>query len=147
MAWMAWLILAAALIQYSEMPDLISAALGVLVLGAGGFISWRFVFLRGARALRSVEWQENGEGGFLVELGRPGRRLAAIPEGCRRHAHLWLLRFQTGEGVVQALVDARRQQPRPLRRLARRLFRDSGTGEGLDPAEAPRGTDTIRAKV
>lgn len=146
-AWLAWLMTAAALILFSQLPGWLAAILIVSVSGAGGFALWRYVFLRGARALRRLEWPGE-EGTYHVALGLSGRRLAAMPEGCRRYTlHLWLLRFQTGEGPVQILVDTGRQDPKALRRLARRLFRDTDAAQGLVPAAGPRGTDTIRTKV
>lgn len=137
--------MAVASILMAELPALVECLLAILVAGAGIFALWRSVFLRGSRALRALEWPV-GEGTFHVCLGASGRRLPAVPEGCRRYGPLWLLRFETPEGVAQLLVDARCQDARALRRLGRRLFDDSASRDAAFPA-GRRGTDTIRPKV
>ena len=61
--------------------------------------------LRGGRALRALEWNE--QGAFLAVIGQPGRRLAAVadPASQRFGSWLWLLRFETAEGAIQVLLD------------------------------------------
>ncbi len=144
-AWVLWLMLAMASILLAELPALLECLLAILVAGAGGLALWRFVFLRGSRALRALEWPVS-EGTFHVCIGVPGRRLPAVPEGCRRYGPLWLLRFETAEGVAQLLVDARCQDARALRRLGRRLFDASASGDAAFPV-GRQGPDTIRPKV
>jgi hypothetical protein len=145
-AWVVWLIVAAAVVQLSGLPPLWKALIAASVSGAGGITLWRYVFLRGSRALRALEWSA-GEASYYVCLGGTHRRLRAVPEDCRRYGILWLLRFRTAEGLVQMLLDARCQDARALRRLARGLFHESASAEGSVRAAGSRGPDTIRPKV
>ena len=146
--WVTWLLMSGALVLLSGLPGLCRIFLAVLVLVAGGVTLRPLVFLRGARALRALEWP-SGEGVYHAWLGAAGgRRLSAIPEGCRQYGvNWWLLRFRTAEGVAQLLVDVRLQDAQAMRRLGRRLFRQSGTGDRAAAAAGRRGTDTIRGKV
>lgn len=139
--------MAVTLVLLSAIAPVLQLLLAVVVVAAGGAALRRFVWLRGSRALRALEWPAN-EGEYQVLLGPSGRRLAAFPDDCRQYGlQFWMLRFQTAEGAVQILVDARYQDAQALRRLGRRLFVDSGAGEGSDPAVGRRGTDTIPPKV
>lgn len=142
-----WLLTAVALVLQSDLSQSLRLLLAGLVVATGGATLWRFVFLRGPRALRALEWPAE-EGEYHVFLGHSGRRLRASPEGCRQYGtQWWLLRFQTADGVAQLLVDTGYQDAQALRRLGRCLFRDSGAGEGPVPAVGRQGTDTIGPKV
>jgi len=101
------------------------------VAAAGTRAVWRYVLLRGTRAVRSLEWRESdAQVEFHLWVGEPGRRLPAVPQACLRYGpFLWLLRFKTPEGTHQLLVDTACQDPAVLRRLSRRL--DWGSGAAV----------------
>jgi hypothetical protein len=130
-AWISWLLVCAALVQAAVgLPWVVRTAL-VLGFGAVGAI-WvrRTVLLHGPRALRVVEWTAQGR--FSVRLGQSRRCLPAEPaHGCQRYGpKLWILRFITAEGAVQAIVDPSRLDSGAVRRLGRHL-NVSGRGELL----------------
>jgi hypothetical protein len=125
--WLAWLVAAVMLTFQSSLPMVFQFAIAASTLWAGGMALHGYVLLRGASALRGLEWPAGEEGAYFVHLGPGLRRLPASPEGCERYGEqLWLLRFRTGEGWVKALIDTSGQDPRSLRRLGRRLFADVG---------------------
>ena len=132
-AWTVWLGLASAAILAASALSL-PVRLGVLcvLLSYGVFWVRRTVWLRGARALRAVEW---GEGEFRVEIGATRRRLPAIPgAGPYRYGNrLWILRFETPEGRFTAVVDGTLLPAGAVRRLARCL----GTCRGGEPVTIP----------
>jgi len=133
-----WLATAVALCAWCGLPAAVRGLLAALVLVTGGAALRRYVFMRGARGLRALEWPADEAGTYLVSVGSSGRWLPAIPQDCRRYgAGLWLLRFETGEGRVGALVDARRQEPRAIRCLAWQLFGRAGHSEGSAGRELP----------
>jgi hypothetical protein len=129
--WAGWLIMAGVLAAQARLPWLLGLSIATLVIGAAGHTLLSYVLLRGPRSLRALEWSGREADTYCVCIGPAGRRLAAIPEGCQRYGEaLWLLRFRTGEGVFQLLVETRRQDQRALRRLGRRLFGSGGSGSG-----------------
>jgi hypothetical protein len=121
-AWLAWLGMAGVLTVQTALSWPLRLAIMGLVVSIAGPTLWSYVLLRGPRALRALEWVAGEQGACHVFVGRAGRRLAAVPEGCVRYGGLWLLRFRTDEGLFHLLVDTGRQDPRALRRLGRRLF-------------------------
>jgi hypothetical protein len=130
-AWISWLLVCAAVVQAAVgLPWVVRAGV-VLGFGVVGAV-WvrRTVLLRGPRALRAVEWTALGR--FSVRLGESRRCLPAEPApGCQRYGpKLWILRFDTAEGAVQAIVDPSRLDPGAVRRLGRQL-NVSGRGELL----------------
>ena len=126
-AWLIWLAMAVALIWLAHLHWAPQLGLSILVVGSAGVTLRRFVLLRGPRAIRALEWAAGNEDEFFVCLGVAGRRLRAVPGDCRRYGcSLWVLRFQTDEGAYGLLVDTRLQEPRALRRLARRHIWGAG---------------------
>ncbi|HUQ09536.1 MAG TPA: hypothetical protein VM146_04410 [Steroidobacteraceae bacterium] len=122
-AWLGWLVMAGALAAHTQLPWQLRLAIAALVMGSGGHTLWSYVLLRGPRSLRALEWSGSEPDTYYVWVGPAGRRLAALPEGCRRYGTaLWLLRFRTAEGLFELLVETGRQDQRSLRRLGHRLF-------------------------
>ena len=131
--WLGWLVCAALAAFAADLAWVWRASIAISVLVAGGRTVWRCVLLRGPRAVRALEWQEppGGPARFFLWLGEPARRLPAVPQGCRRYGvFIWVLRFETAEGVRQLLVNTACQEPVALRRLSRRLDWDTGTAFG-----------------
>jgi hypothetical protein len=121
--WLAWLAAAVALVGQAALPAPWQLAIIAAVLAITVIPIRRQVFLRGDRAVRALEWSAAEPGSYYVRLGPSARRLTASPGACQRYGpYLWVLRFETSEGLVQLLIDARRQDPRATRRLACRLF-------------------------
>lgn len=139
--------MAVVLTLQSGLPLWLRMVIGALVVIAGGITLRRHVLLRGARALRALQWPGE-EGGYDLYLGPRLRRVTGIPEHPRRYGPtLWLLRFRTTEGLVEACVDTALQQPRPLRRLGGCLFGLSGRSAGAVTVAGRRQADTIPRKV
>lgn len=129
------------------LPWILRGLLAAMVVAFGGASLWRYVLLRGPRSLRALEWSVD-EPTYGLWLGQSGRRLPACADGCRRYgAGVWLLRFQTREGVVGALVDARCQDPRAIRRLSRQLSTLPDPPAGRVRAAGSRQADTMTDKV
>jgi hypothetical protein len=143
----AWLIMAVILTLQCGLPLCLRVLISALVLVAGGITLRRHVLLRGPRALRALRWPGE-EGGCDVYLGPGFRRMTASLEDPRRYGpHLWLLRFRTTEGLVEAFVDTGRQDPHAVRRLAGCLFGLSRRSAGAVTAAGRRQADTIPPKV
>jgi hypothetical protein len=145
-AWLIWLVVAVSLVQLTALPQLLKVVIAAAVVTAGCGTLWRFVFLRGSRGCRALEWSAE-EGLYYVYLGGSRRRLAAVPEECRRYGIAWVLRFRTTEGPAQLLLDTRYQDAQALCRLSRALFPESADAEGPVRAAGLQGPDTIRPKV
>jgi hypothetical protein len=139
--WMAAALLTIALAELPWIWRMLFAGL----LGLAGLPLRSFVLLRGPRALRALEWNEE----FFVWRGHPGqggRQLPAVPTLFRRYgASLWVLGFETVEGRCGLLLDTARQDPRSLRRLARRLDRGFGPGPG-EPASGKPGEKLLASR-
>lgn len=120
LALLVWLGLACAHVYANvALPATSRIALIALLASTVSFIR-RFVWLQGRRSIRALEWA--GQDRFQIRLGNGGRRLPAIPEGCRRYGPgIWLLYFRTSEGRLGLAVDTRIQEPAALRRLSRSL--------------------------
>ena len=128
-AWLCWLACAVLVTLFADLAWIFRLSIAFSVAVAGRRAVWRYVLLRGPGAVRALEWVDPGGAPvqFYLWLGKPARRLAAIPRGCRRYgAFLWILRFDTAEGTRQLLVNPACQEPVTLRRLSRRLDWDSG---------------------
>jgi hypothetical protein len=111
----------AAIVAASAMPWLLRASLVSALVSGGWFWLRRAVWLRGSRALRAVEWTAAGQ--FLVEAGDERRRLAATPAaGWQRFGvRLWILRFDTADGPLVAVIDSTTHRADAIRRLGRCL--------------------------
>jgi hypothetical protein len=102
-----------------------------------------FVLLKGPRAVRAIEWSDEGE--FVVFLG-PALRAQAASLGTgsfRFGLRLWILRFTTPLGPRSVLIAGGLQDPRKFRRLCRCLngLRRRASGRANRPAV------TIQRKV
>ena len=81
------------------------------------------VLLRGARAVRRLEWRDDGR--FGVWLGNETAPCPATlgPASFRLGIAFLVLWFETPVGRRLVLIDGGRQDPAAFRRLARRLAR------------------------
>lgn len=120
-AFVCWCALAAVVILAANAPGAIRACL-VLLLPLSLPAMFRFVLLRGRRAIRSIEW--NGQGGYQLGLGPERRRLAATLAGHQRLGlGLWTLEFRSPEGRFRVLVDTGLLPRNAACRLGRALRR------------------------
>lgn len=121
-AWVAWLALVIAVCWFAvALPASVRFAICVTV-AVSGFRGLRvFVLLRGPRAVRAIEWNE--EGSLSVCLGATLARCpAALAQGSfRLGLRFWILRFATQVGPRSVLVEEGRHSPRAFRRLSRCL--------------------------
>jgi hypothetical protein len=117
-----WLALVAAVCWFAvALPELARFALCVAV-AVSGFRSVRaFVLLRGPRAIRAIEWNE--EGTLTVCLGATlSSHPATLAKGSfRLGLRFWVLRFATPVGSRSVLVEEGRHSPHAFRRLSRCL--------------------------
>ena len=114
--------MAVALCLTSGLPWIVRGAVAFPVLVCAARVLRRYVFLRGEQSLRGVEWSATPSRYSLL-MGPSLRRVPATPDCCRRYGPgLWLLRFQSEEGLVTAMIDTRCQNAADIRRLARQLF-------------------------
>lgn len=146
MGWAAWLCVASLLALHCALPWPIRLSVALLLPGAAAATLWRCILLKGARAVRLVEWAGAADDCHVC-VGPERQRLRAKPQGCWRHGALWLLRFQSPEGRFQVLVDARYQNARAMRRLARHLLSVPGCAPGGPPDAWRRQADTMPPKV
>ena len=130
--WLGWLLCASLSTLAADLAWPLRLSIAIPVVALGSRAVWRFVLLRGAGAVRALEWFEpaGGPAQFFLWLGQPARRLPAVPRGCRRYGSFWVLRFETAEGIRQLLVNTGCQEPVALRRLSRRLEWDTGAAFG-----------------
>ena len=142
--WLAWLTLTCGVTLFAvALPWHIRLAVCAAVAIPGFRSLSSFVLLGGPRAVRAIEWTDEGE--FIVFLGPELRPQAAnVGTGSFRFGlKLWVLRFTTSLGPRSVLIAGGVQEPRAFRRLCRclngRLRRASGRSH--------RPTVTIRPKV
>jgi hypothetical protein len=142
--WLAWLTLVCGTTLFAvALPWLVRVAVCAVVAIPGFRCVRSFVLLEGPRALRAIEWSDEGE--FVVFLGPALRpQSASLGAGSFRFGlQLWVLRFMTPLGPRSVLIAGGVQEPRAFRRLCRclsgRLRRASG--------RANRTAVTIRPKV
>ncbi len=110
-----------AVILASDVPGLLRLLL-ILLLPLSLPSMFRFVLLRGRKAVRRVEW--TGQGEYHLGLGPGRRRVAArLLRHQRLGLGLWTLEFLTPEGCCRVLVDTGLQPPNRVRRLGRALRR------------------------
>lgn len=123
-AWLAWLGACVAVLSGGVEGGAVARALLGLVLIAGNLAAIRgAVLLRGARAVRMLEWDETGEFRLRSE-GDTGSRPAQLRSVSFRLGIAFLvLWFATPDGYRVVLIDGGRQDPVAFRRLTRRLSR------------------------
>ena len=120
-AWACWWLLVLAVVFAASAPWILRLIL-ILLLPFSLPSMFRFVLLRGRKAIRAVAW--SGQGDFHLELG-PGHRplMAGLAVHQKLGLGLWTLEFRTGEGRFRLLVDTGLQRQSGVRRLARALER------------------------
>jgi hypothetical protein len=121
-AWFAWLVLVIAVCGFAvALPGPVRFAICVAV-GVAGFRGlYTFVLLRGPRAIRAIEW--NDEASLSVCLGATLARVpASLANGSfRLGLRFWVLRFATPLGSRSVLVEEGRHSAHAFRRLSRCL--------------------------
>jgi len=121
-AWGAWLLLVIAVCWFAvALPAPVRFTICVAVAVAGYCGLRAFVLLRGPRAIRAIEWNE--EGSLSVCLGSTLAQFPAdLAQGSfRLGLRFWVLRFGTPVGPRSVLVEERRHSPCAFRRLTRCL--------------------------
>jgi hypothetical protein len=142
--WLAWAALVCTVVLFaSALPWLVRLALCV----ATGWPAIRcvrsFVLLGGPRAVRRIEWSDEGDFGVCL-----GPLLAPYPailaKGCFRvGVGWWALRFITPVGLHPVLIAGGVQDEEMFRRLSRRLTMHLRRASGRGASAAV----TIRPKV
>jgi hypothetical protein len=118
----AWLVIACAVTAFAVALPWAARAAICLAVAVPGVLSIRsFVMLRGPKAVRGIEWSEEGE--FAVLLGSARvRHAATLGAGSfRLGLEAWVLRFVTPVGGRPVLIAARVHDIRAFRRLSRCL--------------------------
>jgi hypothetical protein len=142
--WFAWLALVCAATLFAvALPWPVRVAICIAIVVPGIRCIREFVLLEGPRAVRAIEWTE--EGAFAVRLGP---ELTAHPAtlaagSFRLGVQLWVLRFMTPMGLCPVLITGGAQDARPFRRLTRCLTMHLRRAPGRGTAP----TVTIRPKV
>jgi len=141
--WLAWLVLACAIMWFAVgLPWPVRLAFCVAIAFPGARCIRSFVLLRGPRAVRVIEWSEEGE--FRVRLGpqlmtHPARLATG---SFRLGRQWWALRFMTPVGLFPVLIAGGIQDPGRFRRLSRcltvSLRRASGRAEGAAVTIPPK---------
>jgi hypothetical protein len=143
-AWIIWLLtLCAALLFGVALPLYVRIALCVAAATSTLAGIRSLVLLRGAGAVRALEWSEAGE--FTAYVGSDCAALpASVTRGSfRSGAGLLVLRLATPKGIRAVLIDGTVQDTAVFRRLCRHLAVHSHRGLG-PPTPS---TVTIRPKV
>jgi hypothetical protein len=136
-AWGAWLALVIAVCWFAvALPVPVRFSICVAV-GIAGFRSLRaFILLQGPRAVRAIEWNE--EGSLSVCVGATLARCPAVLAhgSFRLGLRFWILRFATPSGPRSVLVEEGRHSPWAFRRLSRCLNRQlrRASGRSRPPA-------------
>jgi hypothetical protein len=142
--WFAWLaVVCSVVLAAGSLPWISRFVLIFSILGSGIRCIRSFVLLAGPKAVRAIEWREEGE--MVVRLG-PGfapqpARLAA--GSFRLGVECWVLRFETPAGLCPVLIAGGIHDPEPFRRLSRCLTRHLRRASGRSGGPAV----TIRPKV
>jgi hypothetical protein len=104
-----------------SLPWIFRVAIGATVVAAGVYALRSFVMLEGPRAIRAIEWNEEGE--WTVCLGATARPWpATLASGSfRLGLRFWVLRFTTPSGTRSVLVEEASRAPQAFRRLSRCL--------------------------
>ena len=139
LAWLSWLTLACVCVAATDIHGCARLAIGAGVAAAGIAPLPGFVFLRGPRSMRALEWFDHEPEVYFLYV-RSGRRLRVVPEGCRRYGQLfWLLRFRSEEGVHRAMLDLGLQDARAVRRLGRRQLWGPDTANAVSSGRPAAG--------
>jgi len=121
-AWVTWLALVISVCWFAvALPASVRFTICVAI-GVAGFRGLRaFVLVRGPRAVRAIEWNE--EGSLSVSLGPTLAKFPAdlAPGSFRLGLRFWVLRFGTPVGPRSVLVEEGRHSPCAFRRLTRCL--------------------------
>jgi hypothetical protein len=102
---------------------IVRTSLGLVLIGLNLAAIRGAVLLRGARAVRRLEWDESGQ--FLLASAGNSVALPASlqPRSFRLGIGFLVLWFATAEGSRVVLIDGGRQEPAAFRRLCRHLAR------------------------
>ena len=132
--WLSWLgVVCVALLFAVAVPWLARIAICLVLVISNVRSVGVCVLLRGTRAVRALEWQEQGD--FTLVSGTP--RLfspAALAAGCFRLGSIVVLRLSTAAGMRVVLIDGGLQEMRAFRRLCRRLAWRGSRGSGVPSA-------------
>ena len=110
-----------------SLPVIARFALGLILVAFNLPALCTAVLLRGSRAVRAVEWNE--EGSFFLRSGLrsgSGARLVParlLPTSFRLGIAFLVLWFSTPAGLRVVVIDGERQDPVAFRRLCRHLAR------------------------
>jgi hypothetical protein len=129
--WFAWLALAAGVVWFAvALPWVARVAICFFIVVPGVESVRRFVLLKGSRAVRAIEWTEDGE--FAVRLGPKLNRFPASLGGgsFRLGLRFWVLRFVTPLGHCRVLVANDVRNTRAFRRLSVCLNRSLRAASG-----------------
>jgi hypothetical protein len=123
-----WLVVCcAALLGGTALPWTIRVALGLVLIAVNLPILRMGVLLRGSRAVRTLEWNEEERFyiGSVLRAGFDPQPLPALllPGSFRLGIAFLVLWFSTPAGLRVVLIDGGRQDPVAFRRLSRRLAR------------------------
>jgi uncharacterized membrane protein YtjA (UPF0391 family) len=143
-AWIAWLILLCAVVLFAVALPLLVRGVVCVACATSILLGIRsFILLRGANAIRALEWSEAG---LIAYVGSARAATSASVADSTFRLGVWLLvlRLNTPEGLRSVLVDGSAQEDgAAFRRLCRWLAWHSRPCSGLSSAS----TDTIRPKV
>jgi hypothetical protein len=123
-AWLLWLLVCLAMVAGAvALPATPRVVFGLVLFAANIPAIRGAVLLRGPRAIRVLEWDE--EGRFRVRLAgdRETRTATLHPASLRLGIAFLVLRFSTRAGSRVVLIDGGLQDPVAFRRLSRRLSR------------------------
>jgi hypothetical protein len=135
--WLAWLAFAGLAVLFAvDLPWVARLGIGFFIVVPGALSIRRFVLLKGFRAVRVIEWTEDGE--FAVRLGPTLTRFPASLDGgsFRLGLRFWVLRFVTPLGQCQVLLANDVRNAWAFRRLSLCLNRSlrAASGRGSRPA-------------
>jgi hypothetical protein len=123
-AWLFWLALCVlTLLTGVSLPWPVRIALSAGLVTANLRGLRAAVLLRGPRGIRGLRWREDGRFRLRAAPGQPGLSATLQPASFRLGSDFLVLWFATPSGSRTVVVDARRQDPVPFRRLCRHLAR------------------------
>jgi hypothetical protein len=121
-AWVVWLFLACAVILLAvDLPLWVRIGICLAIAAANMFALRSFVFLRGAAAVRALDWSEAGKLNAMVGAN-PAPMLVELASGSFRLG-VWLvvLRLRGPSKVYSVLIDGSVQSRHAFRRLCGHL--------------------------
>lgn len=123
-AWLLWLALCVfTLLTGVALPWPVRIALSAGLVTANLRALEAAVLLRGPRGIRGLRWCADSSFRLHSAAGQPGLPATLRPTSFRLGSDVLVLWFATSAGSRTVVLDARRQDPVPFRRLCRRLAR------------------------